>query len=140
MAAKAGKMYFIKDIKEATGLSTGVYDLLRQMRAAGVKVGKPTGVKTGTGDIMVFDQGDLDAILAWKASHLPNKGRPKKVKQPTGRKPGRPRKERPPQPEPPVNPYALPPSEQRLVGAILRAPRLRDDEYFEAVEAVIAER
>lgn len=138
MAVKAGKLYFIKDIQKATGLSTGVYDLLRQMRAAGVKVGKPTGIKTGTGDIMAFSDEDLNAILAWKASHLPNKAKVKQPPKRSGRPVGRPRKEKPPQPEP-VN-YALTPSEQRLVKAILRDSRLRDDEYFEAVEAVIAER
>lgn len=137
MAMKAGKLYFIKDIKTATGLSTGVYDLLRQMRAAGVKVGKPTGVKTGTGDIMVYSDDDLAAILAWKESHLPNKAKVKQPPKSTGRPVGRPRKEKPPEPP---NPYASTPAEQRYYELLAEAPKLRDEAYFEALEALEAER
>lgn len=67
------EIYFVNDVAKALGLSVpGVYKLRRVMKDAGVEgLGRPIGVKTGMGEILAYDDADIEAMRAWREAHPP---------------------------------------------------------------------
>ena len=65
-------IYFVNDVAEKLGLSIpGVYKLRRVMGEAGESLGRPIGVKTGTGEVLVYSDADIAAMQAWRDAHPP---------------------------------------------------------------------
>jgi hypothetical protein len=65
-------IYFVNDVAEKLDLSIpGVYKLRRVMSAAGESLGRPIGVKTGMGEVLVYSDADIEAFRAWREAHPP---------------------------------------------------------------------
>jgi hypothetical protein len=65
-------IYFVNDVAEKLGLSIpGVYKLRRVMKAAGEPLGRPIGVKTGTGEVLVYSDADIAKMQAWREANPP---------------------------------------------------------------------
>jgi hypothetical protein len=66
------EIYFVNDVAEKLGLSIpGVYKLRRVMGEAGENLGRPIGVKTGMGEVLVYSDADIEAMQAWRDAHPP---------------------------------------------------------------------
>jgi hypothetical protein len=66
-------IYFVNDVADKLGLSIpGVYKLRRVMKEKGVEgLGRPIGVRTGMGEVLVYSDEDILTMQAWRDAHPP---------------------------------------------------------------------
>lgn len=67
--------YLVKDVAEKIGLSVqGVYALRWRMKErTGKAPGTPSGIHVGVGEVIVYNDDDVAAMLAWRAANPPKR-------------------------------------------------------------------
>lgn len=67
--------YLVKEVAEKVGLSPqGVYALRRRMlQRTGKAPGRPSGIHVGVGEVIVYDDDDVAAMIEWRAANPPKR-------------------------------------------------------------------
>ena len=68
------EVFFVKDVAEQLHMSVpGAYRLRDRMRDKGIEVGQSTGIKTGSGEIIIYSAEDIVLMREHRSKYAPSK-------------------------------------------------------------------